>query len=167
MKKAQLEVLGLAVIVLLLSLGMLMVFKFIVTQEPIDTKQSVTEKQQSSNFLGAILETSTGPDCRNMKIKELFADCADCFDSADYCQYCELDEFNPLDSCTYLENILGYALNETFGRDDDLYNIEAFFIEGSTILQINNTICSGAKTGEEYLIPVGSRTLFVTFDICR
>ena len=73
-RKAQLEVLGLAIVVLLISLSLLFVLQFVVTRAPELPKQTFTRDQLANTMVSALLETTT--HCAELTMTELLQDCA-------------------------------------------------------------------------------------------
>jgi hypothetical protein len=74
-KKAQMEIMGLVVIVILVALGMLFAIKYFAFKEPSDTKQKFVYEEQTSNMLAAMLKTNI---CKGKEtIESLLIDCAE------------------------------------------------------------------------------------------
>ncbi len=73
-RKAQIEMVGLVVVVVLLTLGVFFVIKFIVLKQPSTTRQEFLFTQMASNTANALLKTQT--DCRGYDMTELIGDCA-------------------------------------------------------------------------------------------
>ncbi len=74
--KSQMEIMGLAIIVILLSVAFLFVVKFVILKEPSEIGKDVRESQLAANFLNTLLETSA-PDCSGIQLYTLFEDCAE------------------------------------------------------------------------------------------
>ena len=72
MKKAQMEIMGLAVIVILLVIAMLFVIGIMLNPEK-SIRKPYTYEKLASNSMNAVLKTSTS--CRNLDIKDLLKDC--------------------------------------------------------------------------------------------
>jgi len=75
-KKAQMEMMGLTVIVVLVAIGMLFFISFNInststTEEP---KQEYNEKQLATNYILALLKTTTS--CKDLTIQDLLQDAA-------------------------------------------------------------------------------------------
>src|SRR3989338_4849554 len=73
-RKSQMEIMGLAVIVILLTLGSLFVIQFVVLKPQSEIKKTFTQTQTAANTLTALLRTSTG--CKGTTIIGLLDDCA-------------------------------------------------------------------------------------------
>jgi hypothetical protein len=71
-KKAQMEIMGLAIVVVLLVLGMLFMVKFVLFKEPQTYREDYTNTQLAANMLNSILNTNT--DCYGIPVDELLQD---------------------------------------------------------------------------------------------
>lgn len=157
-KKAQMEIMGLVVVVMLLSLGMIFVLKFVIMDESADVRRQHSESQLSANLLNALLQT-TATDCGNQQIKTLFRDCA--ITNEIVCD----DGFTR--SCEYLQETLQEILDKTlthWGKD---------FYFNSTETDTNypggigfGSPCPGAFDSKFYPIQAHGRTVVVTLEVC-
>src|SRR5689334_16661432 len=73
-KKAQMEIMGLAVIVILLALGMFFLTKFTLLSEKSNTPQIAQQKQFASNFLNTYLNTNAGCEDSSATFAKLIDD---------------------------------------------------------------------------------------------
>ena len=73
-KKAQMEVMGLIVIVVLLILAIFFVVAFKTSQPGKKIQNTFSDDQLSAKFLISFLKTSAG--CRDLTIEDLIQDCA-------------------------------------------------------------------------------------------
>jgi len=74
-RNAQMEIMGLVIIVILLSLALLFVLQFIILRPASDLKESFTQKEIASNTVNTLLDTTT--DCRQLPLSKLLEDCAE------------------------------------------------------------------------------------------
>jgi hypothetical protein len=74
MKKAQFEIMGLAVVVILISLIILFVVRYIVLQEPKEIRKEYSDFDISYSFINALMNTNI-PACNDVTFTELFKDC--------------------------------------------------------------------------------------------
>ena len=75
--KAQMEMMGLVVIVVLVSIGMLFYisFKINTSQQPsTEPQEEYTDKQLATNYLQAALKTTS--ECKDLNVQQLLQDCA-------------------------------------------------------------------------------------------
>jgi hypothetical protein len=93
-KKSQFEILGLAIVIILITLGILFVIRFVVLKEPSKLRYDYTRTEMASNMLNTLLRTDT--DCKRKSMTELFQDCAS-YNRIE----CEYDGI-PMNSCEYL-----------------------------------------------------------------
>ncbi|MCK5026528.1 MAG: hypothetical protein KAS15_08075 [Nanoarchaeota archaeon] len=91
-KKGQMEIFGLVIIVMLITLGMFIVIRFVVFSEEEETLKGYTQTQSAANFLSTLRRTTT--DCNEMSIEQLIQTCAvnpfkTCPDGSKICPYLE------------------------------------------------------------------------------
>jgi hypothetical protein len=120
-KKAQMEIMGLAIIVILLSMTFLFVIQFVLLKEPTQESKEYAQSELAANFLNTLLETDA--ECANIEISTLFQDCTNnCNeDTAGECRgnlQCQ-----GRSSCIYLKGTVKDILNDTF----DQWNINYYF----------------------------------------
>lgn len=74
-KKAQFELIGLAIVVMLVILGMFIAIKLQMLSKPSSIEREYGQIQLASNFLNTLLSTNT--DCGERLVRTLLLDCAD------------------------------------------------------------------------------------------
>jgi len=158
-RKSQTEIMGLAIIIILIALAMLFVIQFVVLKEPDDTKKSFTHKEIASNTVGTMLTTTT--ECKQLSIGQLLKDCAE----------------GPFitcptgDSCSYTEAILEDILQQTIEtwNKDYYFNVTRTNIEfGNVPDKTNPQPCPGEKITSSpcCILPTGQGPMTITLDIC-
>ena len=74
-KKAQMEIMGLAIIIILVALAMLFVVQFVILKPQPDIKKAFTHKELAVNTVNTLLATTT--ECRDLSLSQLLKDCAE------------------------------------------------------------------------------------------
>ena len=156
------EIMGLAIIVVLLFLGMVFVVRFIVLQPPKDHKSDYVNTEMASNIIGAMLYT-TAEDCSMVTFAKLFQDCA----SGTNAIRCNSGAGSEI-SCVYAQDKVQYMLDETLDKVNKKFH---FQVKDSTRTHIEhyNTGsggCPGEREHKEYPLPGAGNTIYVTLDIC-
>lgn len=118
MKKGQLEVLGLAMVVLLMSVGILFVLKFVVMAPKNEIRNSFTTKQIGQNFLAAMAATST--NCNGATVSDLIEDCG----RSRHEIVC-VDGGVPKTSCVKAREVMFFLSDQTLGKWNVQYRISA------------------------------------------
>jgi hypothetical protein len=154
MKKAQTEMLGIAIVVILISIGILfIVANSLRSSGQVSQKQQFSEKQLSANILGSMLSTST--NCQKDRISTVLIDCGngvprDC--GGESIAGVAIGYTN--EPCVYLNQLLTVMLNETLGKWNKKYQFLAYKNPNSPEINITNRIdecLSGQGEGFKYL----------------
>lgn len=160
-KKSQMELIGIAIVVVLVSLGMLYVVSFNLSSKQSKLKKTFTHTELASNTISAMLKTKA-VQCGDVTITELLQDCVR--GSSINC--------NGTSSCDYANKTIGFILNKTLIKYKKAYNL--------TVSQTNISFlvknCSEDLTykGREwenresstFPIPLDPGTILVRLDIC-
>ena len=163
--KAQTEIMGLAIVIILIILGVAFVIRYSITQEPIKYKTEFTHAELASNILNTLLETTTDCEISNSKlsISELLQNCGQGGGI----------ECNGESPGNYASNIIeGEIFKKTLDEWKIKYEFKVFFDESNQIIPpIRDKIdsedsCTGSKNSKTYPIPTSSRVLNVKLDIC-
>ena len=160
-KKCQMEIMGLAVIVILVSLGILFVVQFTINKEPSNIKKTFTQTQLASNLLSSISRTTTS-DCSGNSINQLLKDCAENYNSPNTQLRCQ----NNQRSCDYLKETFNYIFNSTllaWGNQSFAFESR---IPSQLILSEYNGKCTGEKESKQNYIQTDAGTLTIIMDIC-
>jgi hypothetical protein len=173
-KKSQMEIMGLLVIIILLSVGMLFTVNYIINKKPSTVEKKFAESQMASNILSAILKTSTPQNendplyCSKVDFTELLQDCAKF----------QTIMCNSGTSCQYANKNIADMLNKTLGKYNKAYRLRAWKVgdEKNPVMKIENLNCNENNIGSDKLysrrepklspVPLNPGTLMVQFDIC-
>ena len=128
-KKAQTEVLGLAIIILLILVATIFVAKFFLSSDRESSRGSVVASELASDLIKSILNTDS--PCRNLKYSAIFRNCAESRSLPPPCF--------PSDSCQYLNSELKKnILEETFDEWKIKYQLKLYNGEVEPQNQISN-----------------------------
>lgn len=161
-RKAQMELMGLMIVVILLIIGVLFAVKFVVLKEPDTTRATFTRTQLASNLGMSMLESSTA-SCRGTAIKDLLMDCGGRPGGTITCPP------SGLSSCVYVNKTLVNMLNETLVEWNTKFEAKAYVHKGSNIFYFNNLDCTDRKPGESesFFLPTDSGLLKFQIYICE
>ncbi len=134
-KRGQMELIGLVVIVILITLGMLFMAQFALKSDP--KKKIFVRKGLAYSTMGALMKTEVqctekladGTTNTNMLAigEELIEDCAENKGYPYSTFYC-----NDKHSCDFLTNKIGDLLSETLGKWNKHYEFKSELLSGST-----------------------------------
>ncbi len=136
--KGQMEIMGLVVIVMLLSVGLLFVIKFVYLEPESNPRSEQLDSQLAANLLNSMVQ-STATNCSNQKIKALFSDCA-----AGEEIRCD----NGMYSCEYLNKTMHEILDATLGE----WNRDYYFNATNTA----RNFCTGVSCRGNEDIEIGT-----------
>ncbi|MBD3309822.1 hypothetical protein GF351_01240 [Candidatus Woesearchaeota archaeon] len=161
-RKGQMEIMGLAIIVILMILGMLFVIRFVILAPEKDTQDEFTRTQLASNTLHAIVSTTT--DCHKMTFQQLMTDCAEHKD------FGETDCPGASGSCNYVYNELRLdilpAVLDSYGIVN--YNLTAYLEDGEMLFpSIGKGDCGTVRKLQPQYYPTDRGTLFIDLMICQ
>jgi len=174
-KKAQTEMLGMAIVILLISIGILiLVGNVIKTSSGPSTKQLYSEKQLATNILGSMLSTTT--NCNNERISTLMMDCG-----REWPVSCPEQIVGDTiisgsdDVCLYLNNTISFMLNETLKHWGKKYSFLAYTDRTDPKINITYRVeecIRGLYEGEQilqkefYYLPLSAGSMTVELAIC-
>ena len=150
MKKAQLEIMGLAIVIILVMMGVLFAIRFVLLKPPSTVKQEFTQSQLVSNFGTALLQSTT-QDCKGIDMTELLTDCAE-FQSIT----CD----NGMRTCRYANTTIKKILNQTFDVWRVKYHVKAFTDPAFSLVDIHSPNCNDNMPGgaESFFLPTSRGT---------
>tara|TARA_Y100000310_G_scaffold2558_1_gene3291 strand:+ start:8946 stop:9413 length:468 start_codon:yes stop_codon:yes gene_type:complete len=150
-KKAQVEIMGLVIILILVTISLILALRFIGVEDEVEHKNEFTQSQLGSNMLDVLLRSTS--EC-GVSMTELLQDC-----SSD-----KEIECSGMNSCDYFEQ----ETEEIFGKTLDIWGIGYFFnavSEDDNLIDIGNG-CLGDKKSSTFFIPSSFTTLSLKLDIC-
>jgi hypothetical protein len=152
-KRAQMEILGLAIVIVLLTLVGLIAVKFFINKEPSAERKTFIESELASSFLKTIMTTSTG--CKKTNFAELLSDCA------------LLRSINCPggDSCAYASEKITKLLNNSLGAQGKYYNFSVNTNPPRAITNYPREFSPKTVKSKPFLLPLNPGTLVVRLDI--
>ncbi len=153
--KGQMEIMGLAIIIILVVLALLFTLHF-VRQE--SQERSIPDSLMANMFVSTYLDT-TVPDCSNVRIKDLLKDCGQsnsmvCPSGKTACQQAE-----------------GVTKRITSSYEKILHRHFNLIIQGPQNLQAMSirVACSGEReSSKPFIVPtIGGTGITVRFEICE
>ena len=153
MKKAQVEIMGLTIALLLIIMGLAFVFGFILDNGSVQYKKQFMQTEIISNTVSTFLRTTSS--CNELTMAELLQDCSQN-------QIIVCSEQN---SCDYVTATATQIFKDTLEKWDIDYEFKVFFEEKHLILGLGEA-CIGDKKSKLFRIPADSGILNVKMDIC-
>jgi len=162
-KKAQMEIMGLAIIIILLALAMLFVVQFVILRQPSDIKKTFTHKELAANTVNTLLATTT--DCRELPISQLLEDCADGGNIP-----CPTGN-----SCSQAEEAIEQILAKTLDEWNKEYYMTVKVAKDTIAGPFGNILkedipqqCPGEKITSSpcCILPTGAGQMIINLDIC-
>jgi hypothetical protein len=167
-KKAQMEVLGITVIVVFLALGVFFMVRFNILKEPSQTKKVFTQNELAFNEISAIIKT-TSEHCSNIDMLDLMIDCVDFYSSRGDI-VCDSVGGVDIKSCEYMNHTVLKIFNETLGKWNQNYIFNITVLNGNrveSIYGIKAGHCAGERRSGQYYFESNSRgTVHLKLDIC-
>lgn len=157
-KKSQAEIVGLVIIVLLITIGLLFVVKFVILREPSDIKKGFVHSELASNMINVLLKTTT--DCKKSSVTDLFKDCAAPIPKID----CNDD--NIPDSCEKVNETIEWILTRSLEKWKNQYEFKAYIPGNEPISSYGSCAKKSDRESTTYPIPTDWGTLFIKLDIC-
>ncbi|MBN1157587.1 hypothetical protein JXA85_08260 [Candidatus Woesearchaeota archaeon] len=151
--KAQMEILGLAIVVVLLTLVALISLRFFVIKEPSTARKEFVESELAGSFLNTLMKTSSG--CKKTNFAELLQDCA-LMNSIN----CDAQ-----DSCTYAASKIEEILRDSLGAQEKYYAFSVNSFPPITITNYPGGFSPKTVKSKQYLIPLNPGTLVARLDI--
>ena len=156
MKKGQTEILGLAIVVVLVLVATTFVIRFLVDKSPADYRKSFVAEQLASNMVGALIGTTT--DCSQRAITELLQDCSQ--SGTITC--------NNKNSCDFVEDTTKFIFSQTLDKWNYKYEFKVYYASNPNQLLFHRIgqQCKGDKEQGTFIIPSNTGNINVELNIC-
>jgi len=154
-KKSQMEILGLAIVVVLILVATIFVVRFLVVKAPADYRKSFVSSELATNMLSTFLKTSA-KDCSQLTMTELLQDCAQA--KSIICD-------NGQDSCKFVDSTAKNIFSATLDKWSMQYEFLAYADINSPLIKIGKQ-CQSSKRSKLFPIPISGATMYAVIDIC-
>lgn len=158
-KKSQMEIMGLAIIVVLLILGMLFAVKFILFKPATTYRGEYTQTQLAANILNSILNTNTG--CFQISVSELLQDASKYPNNN--IKDCEEGYPNSRD---YVTKTIGDILNQTLTEWKITYYFKAE-VPTQTVVEIGTKYTNRETEAKQQPLTTDVGTMIITLNLYR
>src|SRR3989338_6564493 len=148
-KKGQQEIMGLAIVIILIILGILAIARLGPSQE-FSYKKDYEHYKLASSMLDTLLRT-TGMDCNGVSMAQILRDCVDNPNSLGVC--------NAQDSCAYFEQQSREIFKNTMELWKTDYEFSVFYDESDPIIKLGKQCVN--KKSELFPVPAKSGILLV------
>ncbi|MBI2654697.1 hypothetical protein HYX02_07890 [Candidatus Woesearchaeota archaeon] len=154
-RKSQMEILGLAIVVVLILVATIFIVRFLVLKTPTDYRKGFISSELASNMLNTFLKTAAR-DCSQLTMTELLQDCAQ--GRGIICD-------NGKDSCKYAEETAKNIFENTLDKWNMKYEFSAYTNINSPLIKLGQQ-CRAEKRSKLFPIPISTATMYVKLDIC-
>jgi len=156
-KKGQMEIIGLVIIVILISLGILFYLQFSLNTRT-TTKQEFTGAQMVTNTINTLLELNL-PECGgDMNVRKLIQNCQNLNDK----------ECKGIKACSYVNQTTKKIFGKTLEKWNKKYKLK-IFTTSEELIELKHGQCPGSKDSATYSIPSeipNSEPITVRLDVC-
>ena len=154
-KKSQMEILGLAIVVVLILIATIFVVRFLVLRTPTEYRKGFVSSELASNMLNTFLKTAA-KDCSQLTMTELLQDCAQGRSIA-----CD----NGQNSCKFVESVAKKIFEATLEKWNTNYEFLAYTDINSPLIKLGKP-CRAEKRSKLFPIPISTATMYTKLDIC-
>ncbi len=154
-KRAQMEILGLAIVVVLVIMATLFVVKFVSMKSPVNYRKGFVSSEIASNIINTFLKTAS-EGCSQLTMTELLQDCAQ-----GQAIRCDDGEY----SCSFVNSTAIQIFGDTLDKWSMKYEFLAYKSINSPLIMLGNA-CLKEKISKEFPIPISSDKMYVKMDVC-
>ena len=162
-KKSQMEIIGLVIIVILISLALIFFLRFSMNKTATE-KRTYTSAQLTSNMINTLAKTTT--PCAGKTITELYIECAN-LNPVD----CNGDGFDESDACEIANSTVTELLAKTLVGWQKKFKFQVFIPEDTILYSADNSFvsCSGNIKTEAYPVPLMEQggLFYLRLNICE
>ena len=155
LKKSQMEILGLAIVVVLILVATTFVVRFLVLKTPTEYRKGFVSSELASNMLSTFLKTAA-EECSQLTMTELLQDCAQARGIV-----CD----NNQDSCHFVESTAKKIFEKTLDKWNMNYEFLSYTDVNAPFVKLGKP-CRAEKKSKLFPIPISSATMYVKLDIC-
>ena len=160
-KRSQIEILGMVVIVIIISIAMFFVLFFVLKQKGSLETTTFSKETYINNLLATMLEVKT--PCRGRTLSSIVKTCAwtNHFDRA-------CNDFPEKTPCEYANDEIAIILNRTLdyvGMDYRLFVVKE--ATGEQVLSIQHGACAGNFLAGTFILPSEIGDISFNLDICE
>ena len=149
------EILGLAIVVVLILVATIFVVRFLVLKTPVDYRKGFVRSELASNMLNTFLKTAA-KDCSQLTMTELLQDCAQ--SNSIMCD-------DGQDSCKFVDTAARKIFAGTLDKWNMNYEFLAYTDANSPLIKIGKP-CKAEKRSKLFPIPTSASTMYTKLDIC-
>ena len=153
--KSQMEILGLAIVIVLILTAAVFVVRFLVIKEPVEYRKGFVSSELASNILNTFLKTAA-KDCSQLTMTELLQDCA---------QIKGITCGNGQDSCKFAESAAAGIFGNTLDKWNMKYEFLAYVDASQPLIKLGKS-CTAEKKSKLFPIPISTATMYTKLDIC-
>ncbi len=158
MRKGQMEIIGLAIVIVIILIGTVIALRFLVFKKPESTRASFVSAELASNTINTFLET-TAVECSKVKMEELIQDCA---------QGTERICSNEKGACEFLRDAADEIFTKTFKKWKTKYKFLVYVNSEYPFVDLESGCTEQQeKISETFFVPVTAATVSVKLDICK
>jgi len=154
-KKSQMEIMGLAIVVVLLVLGMLFAIKFVLFQPQQTYRKEYTETQLAANMLNTMLNTNT--NCNDLSIGELLQDASKAAPDILNCP-------GPTNSEVFVKEKINNLLTQLNQKLKKEYHFKAY-VPGKDVVEIGPVYTNRTRERKTHFLPTDVGTMKIILDI--
>jgi len=156
-RKAQMEIMGLVIIVLLVTIGMFFAIRFVVFGEEEEALKGYTQTQSAANFLSTLRRTTT--ECDGLSVEQLIQTCVT--NSQKLCAGTLV--------CDYTEELVAYLLDNTLvAWGNRPFYFKVYITAYEIMMNISNQNCTEDDPGDlkQEFIPTTIGIVTTELKIC-